>query len=71
MMRLIDVARQRRIGELVGEVLRENAAMLQMCRALGFIIRADATDADLVRVTKPLSEICPEPYPIKPATSEA
>jgi acetyltransferase len=42
MTRLIDVARQRRIGELVGEVLRQNTAMLQMCRALGFTISVDA-----------------------------
>jgi acetyltransferase len=57
MTRLIDVARQRRIGELVGEVLRENTAMLQMCRALGFTIRADAKDSGLVRVTKPLQKM--------------
>jgi len=57
MMRLIEVARRRRIGELVGEVLRENAAMLQMCRALGFTIRADAKDPSLMRVSKPLSEV--------------
>jgi len=57
MRRLIDVARQRRIGELVGEVLRENTAMLQMCRALGFTIRADAKDPSLVRVTKPLQKV--------------
>ena len=57
MTRLIDVARQRRIGELVGEVLRENAPMLQMCRALGFTIRADAKDPGLVRVTKPLQKV--------------
>jgi acetyltransferase len=57
MKRLIDLARQRRIGELVGEVLRENTAMLQMCRALGFRIRADAKDPGLVRVTKPLQKM--------------
>ena len=38
MTRLIDIARQRGIGELVGEVLRENEPMLQMCRELGFAI---------------------------------
>jgi len=57
MTRLIDVARQRRIGELVGEVLRENTAMLQMCRTLGFTIGADAKDPGLVRVTKPLQKM--------------
>jgi len=57
MTRLIEIARQRHIGELVGEVLRENTAMLQMCRALGFTIRADAKDPSLVRVTKPLQKV--------------
>ena len=57
MTRLIDVARRRGIGELVGEVLRENAAMLQMCRALGFTIRADAKDPSLVQVSKVLQEV--------------
>ena len=32
MNRLIDIARQCGIGELVGEVLRENEPMLEMCR---------------------------------------
>ena len=36
MTRLIEIARQCGIGELVGEVLRENGPMLQMCRELGF-----------------------------------
>jgi acetyltransferase len=54
--RRIDVARQRRIGKLIGEVLHENTATLQMCPALGFSIRADAKDPSLVRVTKPLQE---------------
>lgn len=46
--------RRRRIGELVGEVLRENTAMLQMCRALGFTISVDPQDPGLVRVSKVL-----------------
>ena len=54
MTRLIDVARRRGIGELIGEVLLENAAMLQMCRALGFTIGADPQDPELARVSKPL-----------------
>ena len=54
MTRLIDIARQRGVGELVGEVLRENAAMLEMCRALGFAIAPDPDDEALLRVRKPL-----------------
>jgi acetyltransferase len=38
MNRLIEIARQRGIGELVGEVLHENEPMLRMCRELGFAI---------------------------------
>ena len=41
MTRLINIARQWGIGELVGEVLRENEPMLQMCRELGFSIAPD------------------------------
>ena len=54
MARLIEIARQYGIGELVGEVLRENEPMLAMCRELGFAIRADPNDAALIRVRKPL-----------------
>ncbi len=54
MRRLIEIARQYGIGELVGDVLRENEPMLAMCRELGFEIRADPNDAALVRVRKKL-----------------
>jgi acetyltransferase len=59
MTRLIDVARQRRIGELVGEVLRETRSC---CRCVGrsasgsASIRKIPADPSLVRVTKPLRE---------------
>ncbi|MBV8936987.1 MAG: GNAT family N-acetyltransferase, partial [Alphaproteobacteria bacterium] len=56
MTRLIDVARQRGIGELVGEVLRENEPMLQMCRELGFSIALDPNDPGLMLVGKSLAE---------------
>jgi len=55
MSRLIAIARQRGIGELVGEVLRENGPMLEMCRALGFAIAPDPDDEALVQVRKPLA----------------
>jgi acetyltransferase len=54
MNRLIDIARERRIGALVGEVLRENGTMLQMCRELGFTSATNPEDPDLLRVTKEL-----------------
>ena len=55
MKRLIDIARSRGIGELVGEVLHENEAMLQMCRELGFTVAAAPGDPALLTVTKPLA----------------
>jgi acetyltransferase len=55
MRRLIEIARLYGIGELVGDVLRENEPMLAMCRVLGFEIDADPNDAALVRVRKNLA----------------
>jgi acetyltransferase len=54
MTQLIELARRRGIGELVGEVLHENAPMLRMCRELGFVISPGASDPAVVRVTKML-----------------
>jgi acetyltransferase len=54
MNRLIDVARHYGIGELTGEVLRENKAMLAMCRELGFAVARDPGDPAIVHVRKPL-----------------
>jgi acetyltransferase len=56
MERLIDIARRRGIGELVGEVLRENRSMLQMCRELGFMIARQPADPTIVLVGKKLAE---------------
>jgi len=55
MQRLIDIAGQRGIGELVGEVLRENEPMLQMCRELGFTVAQEPGDAKVMLVRKKLS----------------
>jgi acetyltransferase len=44
MRRLIDYARERGIGEIFGHVLRENNAMLAICRLLGFEESADPDD---------------------------
>ena len=54
MRRLIDVVRQRGIGELVGEVLRENEPMLQMCRELDFAIAPEPRDPAVMLVRKRL-----------------
>jgi acetyltransferase len=52
MSRLIDIARQFGVGELIGEVLRENGPMLQMCLALGFTVEQDPEEVAVVRVRK-------------------
>jgi len=53
--RLIEVARDRGIGELVGEVLHENQPMLAMARELGFTASAHPGDAGIVQVRKRLA----------------
>ena len=52
MARLIQLARQRGIDGLVGEVLPENAAMLQLCREFGFTITIDPRDPTLRLASK-------------------
>ena len=59
--RLIAIARQCGIGELVGEVLRDNRPMLTMCRELGFAVSPDPAEPNAVRVRKTLDH--PEPRP--------
>jgi acetyltransferase len=49
---LIDYARARGIGTLIGEVLAENAAMLALARGLGF--STTPQEAGIVRVSLPL-----------------
>ena len=56
MSHLIGIARQRGIGELVGEVMRENEPMLQMCRELGFSIVPQPADPAIMRVRKILTD---------------
>jgi acetyltransferase len=56
MNRIIEVARQRRIGAIVGEVLRENEAMLQLCRELGFALEVHPQEPEIVYVSKPLED---------------
>jgi acetyltransferase len=55
MTRLIEIAKQRGVGELAGAVLRENEPMLQMCRELDFAIAADPSDPSIVLVRKRLA----------------
>ncbi|MBK1735142.1 GNAT family N-acetyltransferase [Halorhodospira abdelmalekii] len=54
MERIIDYARERGIGEIYGEVLRENEPMLRINAALGFTIETSADDSSLMHVRLPL-----------------
>jgi len=52
---LIEIAKRRGIAKLVGEVLRENGPMLQMCRELGFVITPNRSDPSVIQVRKRLA----------------
>jgi acetyltransferase len=46
MQLIIDYARAEGLHAIEGQVLRDNATMLAMCRELGFDIATDAEDPD-------------------------
>lgn len=52
---IISYARKRGIGEVFGEVLRENKPMLALCEELGFTRKANADEPEIVEVTLALS----------------
>ena len=51
MRRIIDYARSRCIGEIYGDVLRENKTMLKLCKVLGFTKSNVSEDRNMVRVS--------------------
>jgi acetyltransferase len=51
MRRMIDYARNRGIGEIIGEVLAENRPMLRLCEAFGFRKRRDPEDPGVMIVS--------------------
>jgi len=51
MRRIIEYARGRGIAEIYGEVLEENEAMLRLCRALGFTVKAEKDDPGIMFVS--------------------
>jgi len=51
MQYLIEYARTEGLQRIAGQVLRENTAMLQMCRELGFVMSSDPTDPGVQIVT--------------------
>jgi acetyltransferase len=54
MQRILDYARSRGIGEVFGDVLRENAPMRALCKRLGFGESVSPEDPTVVRVRLPL-----------------
>jgi acetyltransferase len=54
MHRIMDYARRRGIGEIYGDVLRDNHTMLRLCERLGFHRQAVPDEPNLVRVVKPI-----------------
>lgn len=50
MARILDHAWERGIGEVFGDVLAENAKMLDLCRSLGCEVRQHPEDSTLLRV---------------------
>jgi len=60
MRRMIEYARGRGIGEVYGDVLRDNTTMRKLCRALGFRESTSAQDPTVVRVSLPLRGAPPE-----------
>lgn len=55
MERILDFARQRGLREVFGDVLRDNRAMLGLCKRLGFRLRPIPDDPGMVRVTRRLA----------------
>ncbi len=60
---LLDAARLAGYLRAVGDVLRENGAMIALARRLGFRISINPEDADLLRVELPLEERWPAAAP--------
>ena len=57
MQLMIEYAKSEGLKQISGEVLQENAAMLKMCRELGFAVNSDAEDHTLCNVTLELGSV--------------
>jgi acetyltransferase len=57
MQLIIEYAKSEGLKRILGQVLQENSAMLNMCRELGFAVKSDATDHALCEVTLELGSI--------------
>lgn len=54
MQRLMEIARDRGLDTMVGEVLAQNSRMLRMCKRLGFIAERSREDAEIIVVSRAL-----------------
>ncbi len=63
MTRLAEVARSRGLKTMTGTVLGANASMLALCESLGFVIHADADDAQLKVASLDLDSAAPNGTP--------
>lgn len=57
MRHIIAYAKARGLKELFGEVLKENTAMLRMCRGLGFKVAMSEDDPGIMHVTLDLTQV--------------
>jgi len=57
MREILTYAKERGVGEVFGEVLRENTGMLGLCADLGFRREPDPDDASLVRVSIAMNRV--------------
>ncbi|MBA6414327.1 GNAT family N-acetyltransferase [Parahaliea sp. F7430] len=55
MQRLIALAQQRGFSEMRGEVLAQNHKMLRLCRRLGFELKRDPLDGELIQLKRSLT----------------
>ncbi|NIR29968.1 MAG: bifunctional acetate--CoA ligase family protein/GNAT family N-acetyltransferase [Gammaproteobacteria bacterium] len=60
MRRIIEYASKRGIGEIYGDVLRENRGMLKLCKVLGFTESRVPDEPEVVRVSLKLQGRCAE-----------
>lgn len=56
MRKILDYAKARGIGVVYGEILRENRPMLEVCKNLGFAVKADPDATDVVHAEIALAD---------------
>jgi acetyltransferase len=56
MVRILDYAKSRQIGEIYGEILRENHKMVELCNSLGFTVKSVPDQLDMVHASLKLAD---------------